>query len=86
MKGDEMVVSEYVSDRNPDLDVSVKDLLPDQVIPQLFFLFSGLADERDARKGVSLGLPIKLLARRDELLERINDALEHQYAYEQVTA
>ncbi|MCF7898926.1 MAG: hypothetical protein K9L31_03175 [Candidatus Pacebacteria bacterium] len=81
-----MVVSEYVSDRNPDLDVSVKDLLPDQVIPQLFFLFSGLADERDARKGVSLGLPIKLLARRDELLERINDALEHQYAYEQVTA
>lgn len=75
-----MSLRETFGNYRPDFDVPINELEAKEILRQFKYLASGLADEKDARKGVSLGLPGKLAARYNELQKHIEEALEHSFA------
>lgn len=70
-----MCLRETLRSYKPDFDIEVDDLGADEVLSQYLFLASGLADEMDTKKRVSLGLSEDLKKRKDDLHQMILQAL-----------
>ncbi len=60
----------------PNFSLPVNELNAREVFTQFLFLDAGLADKKDPRTGVSLGLSKNLFVRREELRKLILIALE----------
>ncbi len=60
----------------PNFSLPVEDLNAKEIFDQFLFLDAGLADKKDPKTGVSLGLSENLSIRREELRKKILTALE----------
>ncbi len=70
----------------PDLSIPIKELSAEEILRQFLYLDSGLGDERDQRKDVSIGLSEVNKKRRDDLKAFIMCALKKQEVREPALA
>jgi hypothetical protein len=70
-----MCIKEKLRVYRPDFSSRIEDMDPEEILKQYLYLESGAADEKDERKSVSLGLPVHLRNRRDDLHKHIVSSL-----------
>ncbi len=68
----------------PNFSLPVEDLNAKEIFDQFLFLDAGLADKKDPKTGVSVGLSKELSIRLEELRKKILTALEQSTANKKV--